>query len=131
VVEKIRERLALNKKGRRVFIWRGSFSRSPSIRPEDDIAKLKEYKSPASDQILEEMIQAGGETLLSVIHKLPNSSWNEQGLPDQWKDSLIVPIHKKGDKTDYNNYLLSTSYTILSNILSRLIPYMDKIIEDR
>jgi hypothetical protein len=25
-------------------------------------------------------------------------------LPDQWKESIIVTVHKKGDKTDYNNY---------------------------
>jgi hypothetical protein len=25
-------------------------------------------------------------------------------LSDQWKESVIVPIHKKGDKTDCNNY---------------------------
>jgi hypothetical protein len=36
------------------------------------IAKLKKYKSPGSDQILAELIQAGGEILLSVIHKLIN-----------------------------------------------------------
>jgi hypothetical protein len=48
-------------------------------------------------------------------------------LSDQQKESIIVPVHKKGDKTDYNNSLgislLSTSYKILSNILlSRLDP---------
>jgi hypothetical protein len=39
------------------------------------IAKLKkyEYKSPGSDQIPAELVQAGGEILLSVIHKLVNS----------------------------------------------------------
>jgi hypothetical protein len=37
------------------------------------IAKLKKYKSPSSDQISAELIQAGGEILLSVIHKLINS----------------------------------------------------------
>jgi hypothetical protein len=37
------------------------------------IAKLKKYKSPGSDQILAELIQAGGEILLSAIHKLINS----------------------------------------------------------
>jgi hypothetical protein len=36
------------------------------------IAKLKKYKSPGSDQILAELIQAGGEILLSAIHKLTN-----------------------------------------------------------
>jgi hypothetical protein len=64
------------------------------------IAKLKKYKSPGSDQIPAELILAGGEMLLSTIHKLINSVWNKEELPDQWKESIIVPIHKKGDKTD-------------------------------
>jgi hypothetical protein len=36
------------------------------------IAKLKSYKSPGSDQIAAELIQAGGEILRSKIHKLKN-----------------------------------------------------------
>jgi hypothetical protein len=36
------------------------------------IAKLKKCKSPGSDQIPAELIQAGGEILLSAIHKLIN-----------------------------------------------------------
>jgi hypothetical protein len=46
------------------------------------VAKLKMYKSPGSDQILAELIQAGGELLLSAIHKLINSVWNKEELPD-------------------------------------------------
>jgi hypothetical protein len=41
------------------------------------IAKLK-YKSPGSDQILAELIQARGEILLSAIHKLINYIWNKE-----------------------------------------------------
>jgi hypothetical protein len=37
------------------------------------IAKLKKYKSPGSAQIPAELIQAGGEILLYVIHKLITS----------------------------------------------------------
>jgi hypothetical protein len=37
------------------------------------IADLKKCKSPDSDQIPAELIQAGGEILLSVFHKLSNS----------------------------------------------------------
>jgi hypothetical protein len=56
--------------------------------------------------------------------------WNKEDLPHQWKESIVVTIYKKGDKTDCSNYrgisLLTTSYKILSNILlSRLIPYAD------
>jgi hypothetical protein len=25
-------------------------------------------------------------------------------MPEQWKESIIVPIYKKGDKTDCTNY---------------------------
>jgi hypothetical protein len=93
------------------------------------IAKLKRYKSPGSDEILAELIQAGGETLLSMVHKLINSVWNKEELLDQWKESTIVPVYKTDDKTDCSNYrgisLLSSSYKILSNILSRLSPYID------
>jgi hypothetical protein len=92
---------------------------------------LKKYKSPGSL----EPIQAGYETLLSAIHKLINPIWNKEELPNQWKESLIVPFHKKGDKTDSNNYggisLVPNSYKIVSNILfSRLVPYIDEIIGD-
>jgi hypothetical protein len=68
------------------------------------IEKLKRYNSPGTDQIPAEMIQAGGNTLHSDIHKRINCIWNKEELPEQWKESVIVPIYKKGDKTDCSNY---------------------------
>jgi hypothetical protein len=65
--------------------------------------KLKRYKSLGSDQIPAELIQAGGETLLPDIHKPIILVWNKEELPDQWKESIIVPIYKNGDKTDCTN----------------------------
>jgi hypothetical protein len=60
--------------------------------------------------------------------------WKEEELPHQWKESIVVPIHKKGDKTDCSNYRgisLLSSYKTLSNILlTRLTPYADEIIWD-
>jgi hypothetical protein len=105
------------------------------LEVETAIAKLKKYKSPGSDQIPAELIQAGGEMLLSAIHKLINSIWNKEDLPGQWKESIIIPIHKKSDKSECNNYraisMLLTSYIILLNfLLSKLSPYMDEIIGD-
>jgi hypothetical protein len=90
------------------------------------IGKLKSYKSLGTDQIPAKLIKAGGKTY-SEIHRLICSIWNKEELPQQWKESIIVPIFRKGDKTDCNNYqgisLLSTAYKILSNILlARLTP---------
>jgi hypothetical protein len=47
------------------------------------IGKLKKYKSPIIDQVPAELIQAGGETLRSEIHKLVNSICNKEELPDE------------------------------------------------
>jgi hypothetical protein len=44
---------------------------------------LKNVNLPGSDEILAELIQGGGETLLSAIHKVVNSVWNKEELPDQ------------------------------------------------
>jgi hypothetical protein len=59
------------------------------------IAKLKKYKSPVSDQIPAELIQAGGEILQFAIHKHINSVWNMEELHDRWKKSIVVPVHKR------------------------------------
>jgi len=44
------------------------------------LKKLKRYKSPSNGQIPPELIQAGGNTLHSEIHKLSNSTWNKEEL---------------------------------------------------
>jgi len=91
--------------------------------------------SPAIDQIPAELIKAGGRTICSEIHKLISSVWNKEVLPEGWMESIIVPIYKKGDKTNCSNYrgksLLSSTYKIVSNILlSRFIPYAEEITGD-
>jgi hypothetical protein len=43
--------------------------------------KLKRYKLPGIGQIMSILIQAGGNTLNSEIHKLINTIWNREELP--------------------------------------------------
>ena len=105
------------------------------LEVEITIGKLKKYKSPGIDQIPAELIQDGRNSLLSEIYKLLLAIWKNDMLPEQWKESIIVPIYKKGEKTNCSNYrgisLLLTSYKILSSIiLGRLTPYVDEIIGD-
>jgi len=106
----------------------------PSI-PEDESAaeKIKSHKSPGINQIPAELIKAGCKTLCCEIHKLIISIWNKEELPEECKKSIIVPIYKKGNKTNCSTYrgisILPTTYKILSNILlSRLNPYAEEII---
>ena len=62
------------------------------------IGKLKSHKSPDINQIPAELIKAGGRTICLEIHKLIISIWKKEKLPEEWKESIIVPIHKRGIK---------------------------------
>jgi len=81
------------------------------------------------------LVKARGRNIYCETHKLTNSILNKEELPEEWKESIIVPVYKKGDKTDCSsNYrdisILSTTYKILSTILlSRLTPCAQEIIE--
>jgi len=39
-----------------------------------------------------ELIQAGGKTSRSEIHRLTNSVWNKEEFTQQMKESVTVPI---------------------------------------
>jgi len=90
------------------------------------IEKLKRHKSPGIVQITSELIKAGGRTICSEIHKIINSILSKEELPEEWKESIIVPNYKKCDKT-----IIIEAYHIklLSNILlSRLTPNVEKLL---
>ena len=62
------------------------------------IVKVKRHKSPDIDQSSEEFIKSWGRTIRSDIHMVINSIWNKEELSEEWKESIILCIYKKGDK---------------------------------
>jgi hypothetical protein len=66
------------------------------------IAELKKYKSPGTDQITAELIEAGGDTLLSEIHKLINFVWKKKELPEQWSILLYQFTRRMVKLTEVN-----------------------------
>ena len=75
-----------------------------AIEFEKALEKLKRYKSPGIDQIPAELIKTGGRTIHFEIHKFINFIWNKKELPEECKESIILPIYENGDKTDCINY---------------------------
>ncbi|CAF5055729.1 unnamed protein product, partial [Rotaria magnacalcarata] len=71
---------------------------------EEAIRTLKSNKSPGSDGITAEMIQAGGEQLTHEIHSLCNKAWHKGVIPEEWGKSILIPIPKKGDLSECANY---------------------------
>jgi hypothetical protein len=63
------------------------------VEVEISIGKLKSYKSPGTDQIPAELIKAGAETICSEINRLICSIWNKEEFPQQWEESINLPVY--------------------------------------
>ncbi|KAL4098346.1 hypothetical protein QTP88_022976 [Uroleucon formosanum] len=95
------------------------------------INSLKNWKVPGSDDIPAELIKNGGEEMHKVIFKICQKTWEEEQMPEEWKKAVIIPIHKKGDKTECGNYrgisLLNSAYKVFSKVLlNRISPYIEE-----
>jgi hypothetical protein len=90
---------------------------------------LKNRKAPDTDDILK-ILKYGGEELHVVVYKFCHLIWMEERVPGSWNEGIIIPVHKKGDKTKCNNYrgisLLISAYKVFSRILlNRIISYSE------
>ena len=101
--------------------WRNHFSHQLNVHGVNDIRQpeIHTHLNPVTfrltwlfksqkytnqiDQILAELIKAGDKTIRFEIHKFINSVWNKEELPGERKESIAVPVYKKGDKTDCSN----------------------------
>lgn len=84
---------------------------------------LKNNKSPGQSGITGENIKYGGEILRQNVHKLIKEVWHQEVMPREWNKAIILPIFKKGDKTECSNYrgiaLLDVTYKVLATWLKR------------
>jgi hypothetical protein len=92
--------------------------------------KMKNNTAPGVDTIPSELIKFGGESPIKRIYELIRKVWAQEKIPNEWKRSIICPIHKNGDLSECANYrgisLLNTAYKVLSNIIyARLLPYTE------
>ena len=92
-------------------------------------------KSPGFDGITAEMLQAEREQLVRQMHKLCNKAWNEGTIPEEWGESILVPILKKGDISKCSNYpttslINHTGKVLLTVLLSRLESHLDPYLSE-
>ena len=103
---------------------------------EKAIRKLKPRKSPGLDNISAEELQTATEGVgLQFIYRICREIWEDEIFPADWKRAVIVPIHKKKDKLDCNNYrrislLCHCSKIFTSILLDRLRSKTEEILSE-
>ena len=64
-------------------------------------------KAVGPDGLPAELLKLGlqqDRTILRELHRLTILIWRQGKVPRQWKDAVIIVLHKKGDKTECGNY---------------------------
>lgn len=97
------------------------------------ITSLKNNKAPGPDNIPAELLKNGGEELANVIYEIVVKVFNNEEIPEEWLEGIIVPLHKKGDKLNCENYrgiaLLNVAYKVFSRwLFNRLSTHAEAVI---
>lgn len=94
------------------------------------ISELRNDKASGENQIVAELWKKAHKNAVKSLQWVFDEIWKKEDIPVEWKTALIHPLHKKGSKTDPNNYrgisLLDVTYKILSKVLlMRAEPQLD------
>ena len=81
--------------------------------------KLKNRKG--YDRIPQRILVDGVDHLLPPLTKLFIVIYTEKKIPEQWRLSKIIPVHKKGSKHVIENYRPVANLCCASKIFERLI----------
>ena len=112
-----------------------------SLITEEEIHKaiqhMKNGKSPGVDNILTEMLKSCEYQIMTFLVALFNKLFRSGCFPFVWSKAIIVPLHRKGDVNNSDNYLgisllssLGKIYTcVLNDRLTKWANIMDKVSE--
>ena len=97
------------------------------------IQSLKKGKSAGVDNIPAELVQAGGEDVITTLRTICNKIWQTGEWPTPWTQSFIITLPKKGNLQQCQNYQTISHVShpckvMLKIILNRLKPQPEKII---
>ena len=68
------------------------------------IQSVKKGKSARLDNIPAELVQAGGEDVITALATICNKPWQTGEWPTPWTQSLVITFLKKGNLQHCQNY---------------------------
>ena len=83
--------------------------------------ELSVGKSGGSDFVLNEFFKYGINEMANYLCKLFNVIFQKGYFPIKWTEGFIVPLHKKGDINQVENYRGITLLSTLGKLFSRIL----------
>ena len=65
---------------------------------------LKKGTSVGVDNFLEELVQEGGDDIITALTTICNKIWQTRKWPTPWTQSLVITLPKKGNLQQCQNY---------------------------
>ena len=81
-----------------------TFCAIPTADVRKAIQKLPTNKSNRADNISALTIKKSGLAIANVLTELFNRSLSTGIFPENWKKTLVYPVHKKGELGELSNY---------------------------
>ncbi|KMQ83226.1 endonuclease-reverse transcriptase, partial [Lasius niger] len=114
----IEGRVVRGERGRRIEQEESELEREEVRRV---ISGLRERKAIGKDGIPNEVWKYGGEEVERWAWERYNRVWKGEGWPEEWKESVIIPIVKKGRGDEIKEYrkvtLMPSLYKIYTAVL--------------
>ena len=101
---------------------------------ETKLQRLKPTCAPGPDEVHPQVLQELGHSIAYPLSLLYRRSMDSGKLPAIWKQGMVVPIYKKGDKLNAKNYrpvsLTSVPCKVLESIIRDELMEHDELIEN-
>ena len=78
-------------------------------------------KAAGIDKISGRLLKDGANILAKPIAKMCNISISSLFFPSDWKIAKLKPLHKKGSKTNPENFRLVSLLPLMSRVIERIV----------
>ena len=87
----------------------------------DILLNLNPSKASGPDMVSCKMLKETAHSIAPSLTRLISLSLSNKKVPQGWKEANVVPVHKKGNKSDCNNYRPISLLNITAKICERVV----------